>query len=111
MDITEFKDKQAAGTLTRREINKALAAAGLVMFTAPNVSRTAAAAEGEVLYFTWGGFNDPALYKSYEEKHGAPPSTPSTPTRTRHSRRFAPDSPPTWWGPAARWCPNGGTPA
>ena len=73
MDINEFKDKQAAGTLTRREINKTLAAAGIVMLSAPFASRTAAAAEGEAIYLTWSGEEEAAFYKSYEEKHGALP--------------------------------------
>ena len=74
MDINEFKDKQAAGTLSRRQINKAMAAAGLVMVAAPMAPRRAAADhDGEAIYFTWGGFDDPTLYKAYEEKHGVPP--------------------------------------
>ncbi len=73
MDINEFKDKQAAGTLTRREINKALAAAGIVMLAAPYASRGAAAAEGEVISFTWSGYDEPALYQSYLEKNGIEP--------------------------------------
>ena len=73
MDINELKDKQAAGTLTRREINKALAAVGLVTLAAPFASRSTAAAEGEAISFTWAGEDEPQLYKSYEEKHGVPP--------------------------------------
>ena len=75
MDINEFKDKQAAGTLTRREINKALSAVGIVALTAPFASRGAAAATdpGEAVSFTWAGYDIPELYKSYAEKNGKPP--------------------------------------
>ena len=73
MDINEFKDKQAAGTLTRREINKALAAVGLAAVTMPALSRGASATSGEAVSFTWSGYDIPELYGSYEEKHGVPP--------------------------------------
>jgi spermidine/putrescine transport system substrate-binding protein len=73
MDINEFKDKLVAGTLTRREINKTLATAGIAMLSAPIASGTAAAAEGEAIYFTWSGEDLPEFYKSYVEKHGALP--------------------------------------
>ncbi|MEE9251068.1 MAG: extracellular solute-binding protein [Alphaproteobacteria bacterium] len=74
MDINEFKDKLAAGTMTRREINKALAASGLVMFAAPYASRGAAAdEEGEAIYFTWAGLDEPTFYQPYVDKHGVPP--------------------------------------
>jgi hypothetical protein len=35
MDINEFNDKKAAGTLTRRDITRALAAAGIGMAAYP----------------------------------------------------------------------------
>jgi spermidine/putrescine transport system substrate-binding protein len=73
MDINEIKDKQAAGTLTRRELNKALAAVGIVSLAAPFASRGAAAQSGEAVSFTWAGYDIPELYKSYEAKNGSPP--------------------------------------
>ena len=76
MDTNEFKDKLAAGTMTRREMNKALAAVGLAAVTMPLTPRLASAAEGEVIYFTWGGYDIPELYPAYIEKYGADPQTP-----------------------------------
>lgn len=75
MEINEFKDRRAAGTLTRRDINKALAAVGIVSLAAPFASRAAAAAtdSGEAVSFTWSGYDVPELYKSYTEKNGASP--------------------------------------
>jgi len=73
MDISEFKDKQAAGTLTRRDLNKALAAVGLVTVAAPVMPRRAAAQSDQAISFTWAGYDIPELYQSYLEKNGAPP--------------------------------------
>ena len=75
MDTSEFKDKLAAGTLTRREMNTALAAAGLAAVTMPFASRGAKAAE-QAIYFTWAGFDLPEFYPAYIEKYGEPPQTP-----------------------------------
>lgn len=77
MDINKFKDRLAAGTLTRRDMNKALAAVGLAMATVPVVPRMASATEGEAIYFTWGGYDIPELFPAYIEKHGG--NLPQTP--------------------------------
>ncbi len=73
MDIIEFKDRLAAGTLTRREINKTLASAGIAVVAAPMASRSATAAEEQAIYFTWSGEDAPEFYTSYVEKHGGLP--------------------------------------
>ena len=57
---------------SRRELNRALAAAGLAMVTVPLVSRPAAA-EGLATHFTWAGYDDPAFMASYQAKHGSVP--------------------------------------
>ena len=44
MDINRFKDKLASGTMSRRELNKALAAVGLAAVTMPLTPRGARAA-------------------------------------------------------------------
>ncbi len=75
MDINEFKDKLAAGTMTRREMNKALAAVGLAAVTMPLVPK-GARAEEQAIYFTWSGYDIPELYPGYIEKHGEGPETP-----------------------------------
>jgi spermidine/putrescine transport system substrate-binding protein len=73
MDINEFKDKQAAGTLTRREMSKAMSAVGLATVAFPAAARQASANSGQALSFTWAGYDVPELYQSYEMKNGAPP--------------------------------------
>lgn len=75
MNINRFKDKLAAGTLTRRELNKALAAAGLALATVPLTRGTASAAD-QAIYFTWSGYDIPELFPGYIEKYGEPPETP-----------------------------------
>ena len=72
MDINRFKDKLAAGTMSRRELNKALAAVGLAAVTMPMVPRGASAAE-QALYFTWSGYDIPEVFPAYIEKHGTGP--------------------------------------
>jgi len=73
MDVEALKDKQAAGTLTRRELSKAMAAVGLATVAYPLSSGRAAADSGEAVSFTWAGYDIPELYQSYIEKNGSPP--------------------------------------
>lgn len=73
MEINEFKDKQSAGKLTRREVNKAMSALGLVTVAFSAAARQALADLGQALSFTWAGYDVPELYQSYELKNGAPP--------------------------------------
>ena len=73
MHIQEFKDRLAAGTLTRRQMTHALAAVGLAAVTAP-VFRNQAWAEGEVTLFTWAGYDIPEVSQPYIEKYGGPPN-------------------------------------
>ena len=75
MDINRFKDKLAAGTMSRRELNKALAAVGLAAVTMPLTPRGANAAE-QAIYFTWSDYEVPELFPAYIEKHGGAPKTP-----------------------------------
>ncbi len=72
MDINRFKDQLAAGTMTRRDFKKALAAVGVGMATVP-MTRRAARAEGQPMYFGWAGYEDPAFMTTYIEKHGEAP--------------------------------------
>jgi len=52
MENSEFKDKIAAGTLTRREMNKALASVGLTAVTMTLMPRGVKAEEEQAIYFT-----------------------------------------------------------
>ena len=56
----------------RREVLKALGALGIGMAVMPIGLRRANAAD-EAIYFTWGGYDDPAMQTNYQKKHGALP--------------------------------------
>ncbi len=61
--------------MTRRQLNKTLAAAGVTMVTMPLASGLgpAAAQEETPMYFGWAGYDDLNLWPGIEEKFGAPP--------------------------------------
>ncbi len=73
METNEFLDRLAAGTMTRRDFNRALAAVGLATVTVPFVPGRARAA-GEINYFTWGGYDDPNHHQAYIDKYGGSPN-------------------------------------
>ncbi len=75
MKTSEFIDRMADGTLSRRRLNKLLAAAGLTAVTVPVVARRARAEE-QAIYFTWSGYDDPGFFPDYVKKHGANPDMP-----------------------------------
>jgi spermidine/putrescine transport system substrate-binding protein len=60
------------GTLSRRDFNRALAAAGLSLAAMPLVGRRSRAA-GNITFFTWGGYDVPEAAPDYVAKHGGPP--------------------------------------
>jgi len=68
----EFKNKIINGDMTRREFTKTLAAVGLTTAMMPMIPGKANAA-GKINYFTWGGYDDPAFFKHYQEKYGELP--------------------------------------
>lgn len=68
----EFKNKIVNGDMTRREFAASLAAVGLTTAMMPMMPGKAKAA-GNVNYFTWGGYDDPAFFQNYQEKHGGMP--------------------------------------
>ncbi len=75
LDIDAIKAKLAAGKLSRREMQAALAAAGLAVVAMPMVPQSAQA-DDEAVYFTWSGYDIPELFPSYIEQYGQPPETP-----------------------------------
>ena len=75
LDIETVKTRLADGTLTRREMQAALAAAGLAVVAMPLVPQ-AAQADDEAVYFTWSGYDIPELFPAYIETYGQPPETP-----------------------------------
>jgi spermidine/putrescine transport system substrate-binding protein len=75
MKTSEFRQRLADGTLSRRQFNRTLAAAGLTAVTVPLGSQ-AARADGEAIYFTWSGYDDPGFFPGYVAKHGVNPEMP-----------------------------------
>jgi spermidine/putrescine transport system substrate-binding protein len=75
MKKSEFLDRMQEGTLSRRQMNKILAGAGLALTTMP-ITRKRAHADDEVIYFTWSGYDDPGFFPAYVKKHGANPQMP-----------------------------------
>jgi spermidine/putrescine transport system substrate-binding protein len=73
MSMIRTIDRIAQGKATRREIQSAAAAAGVVSIALPVASRPARAVEGsDLMYFTWGGFESPGLFPAFAEKWGEP---------------------------------------
>lgn len=75
MDVERFCSMLQARKLTRREVNKALAVAGVSIIATPVLSPTA---RGETAshptFFTWGSHTAPELYPQYSEKYGSLPN-------------------------------------
>lgn len=69
----DFKNKIVNGDMTRREFAVSLAAVGLTTTMMPMLSKEAKAAAAKINYFTWGGYDDPAFFQKYQEKHGEMP--------------------------------------
>ena len=75
MKTSEFIDRMADGTLSRRRFNQLLAAAGLTAVSVPLLARPVRA-DDQVVYFTWSGYDDPGFFPGYVKKHGANPNMP-----------------------------------
>ena len=60
--------------ISRRDLNKAMAAAGILTIASP--VGAAADEDGEAIYYTWAGYDLPEVWPSYVEKHGAEPDAP-----------------------------------
>lgn len=75
MEKQRFFDNLYSGKLTRRDINKGLAAAGLATVTLPMGLSPARAETGKVpmILDSGGDYDNPGLYGNYLEKYGAPP--------------------------------------
>ena len=59
--------------LSRRQIAKSAAAAGLAMVTMPVVMKPKARAAGEMVYLTWSGYDLPEFNPAYSAKYGGEP--------------------------------------
>ena len=60
------------GKLSRRDLNRALAAVGLSFAAMPLTARRSRAA-GKLTFFTWAGYDVPEAAPQYAAKHGGPP--------------------------------------
>jgi len=61
MNKAELRDRMADGSLSRRQVSKLLAGAGLAMVMVPLAGRRSRAA-GDVTFFTWTGYDDPGFF-------------------------------------------------
>ena len=73
METNEFRDKLFEGKLTRRQAHKVLASFGIGFGMMPLMRGAQAAAEDQPVFFTWGGYDDPAFTENYRKKHGGDP--------------------------------------
>jgi len=73
MSQQRFKSMGTSGLVTRREVLKALAAAGIAVTAAPFGIRAASASD-EAVFFTWGGYEDIDAFQNYYiQKQGVAP--------------------------------------
>ncbi len=71
---TMTHERSKFGRLSRRELLRTAAAAGVGVAMLPVFARPASA--GEAAYFTWSGYDVPELFPDYVAIHGALPETP-----------------------------------
>jgi len=71
MDATRFRDRLRAGTLSRREFQAALGAAGLATVAMPPAPARAAP---DLTIFEWNGYQLAELHPAYTAAHGGEPS-------------------------------------
>jgi len=72
LEFNELQDRLGAGRITRRELMRAAAVAGVAMTAIPLRGKGARAA-GEMDYFTWSGYEEPNFHKAYADKYGGEP--------------------------------------
>ncbi|QEX17343.1 spermidine/putrescine ABC transporter [Hypericibacter terrae] len=70
----EFIDRLTDGRMTRRELNRWLATAGLGLAVMPVLPRAARA--DDLIYYTWSGYDVKEFMPGFVEKHGSTPQTP-----------------------------------
>ncbi len=69
--IKDFVSDLKTGRISRREANRKLATLGLGLVTLPMMQRRAAAADNDMIYFTWEGYEIPEFQAEYMAKYGA----------------------------------------
>jgi len=73
MKRNQIRDDMLRGRVTRRDLNKMLAGAGLALAMLP-AGRAARAAGSDLNLFTWSGYELPEFHPGYVAKHGSSPS-------------------------------------
>lgn len=73
VELSEFKDLLASGSLTRRQVHRILASVGVATVTVPIIGRRAMAAPS-IEVFTWSVYTSPGLFGSFIEAFGGEPS-------------------------------------
>ncbi len=74
MDVIDQLNAVKEGKLSRRNFNRGLMALGIGTIAMPFMPQRAAASTEHATVYTWGGFDVPELYASYQEKHGELPN-------------------------------------
>ena len=72
MKKQELLHRMEDGAITRRQVNRLLAAAGVALVAMPVTRRTAEAAGDQATFFTWAGYDTPDFFAPYVKKHGKP---------------------------------------
>src|ERR1700756_527482 len=72
MKKQELLHRMEDGAITRRQVNRLLAAAGVALVAMPVTRRTAEAAGDQATFFTWAGYDTPDFFVPYVKKHGKP---------------------------------------
>ena len=73
MKSKKILDDLQMGRLSRRDLGKMLAAAGLSLAVMP-VGRQAKAAGSDLVYYTWSGYDLPEFHPGYVAKYGESPT-------------------------------------
>jgi spermidine/putrescine transport system substrate-binding protein len=73
MDARNLIDRWMLGRLSRRELGRAMTAAGVALVAHPVFVKPVRAAE-EVSVFTWSGYELPEFHPAYTEKYGGGPT-------------------------------------
>lgn len=67
-------DRLQSGRVTRRDFARMLSAMGLGMVMVPQFAGRAAAGPGDLIYFTWAGYDITDIHKGYVDKYGVGPT-------------------------------------
>ena len=111
MNSKDFKAKLNAEGLSRRQVNKMLAAVGILTASMAGVGRSALAASPSLQVFTWSGYDNPDLHKAFTDKYGSSPEISllagNNDARAKVRSGFTPDIAVPSWSHAPFWKDDG----